>query len=82
MVIEASSQLGMTGEREDSPQSSEEVANPVGKQRVQMIWTEEALKKIQNRTPKCTYTKKKFSTGKDCGIRSRCFLEASGKRTA
>lgn len=34
----------MTGEGEDSPQSSEEVANQVGKQRVQIIWKEEAEK--------------------------------------
>lgn len=44
-VIEPLSKLGVTGEGEDSPQSSEKVAGQVGKQRVQIIWREETLKK-------------------------------------
>lgn len=50
----------MTGDGEDNAQSSEEVGNHIGKQRVQMIWTEETLKIIQNKTPKSTHMNKNF----------------------
>lgn len=50
----------MAGNMGDNPQSSEEVGNQAGKQRVQMIWTEETLKIIQDKTPKNTHMKKNF----------------------
>lgn len=74
---EESFKLGMTGDGEDDPQSSEKVVDWLGKQRVQRDVERRDLK--MNKTghkgvhPKCIHTNKEVPGGQYCGGRSHPF---------